>query len=101
MMQQRSLVISTTFYSAICSGCGYPAEEGESKSEAIENARRDGWTMRTIWPNGEPLEVFTCAICQQKTNADLELEAEEFSSFDDTPDTDAAGNCFSDADPGL
>jgi hypothetical protein len=94
MIQQRALVLSRFYYAAVCSSCGELGEEADSIQNAHQLALNAGWIFRTIWSGGDMTYVYTCPECQG-------MEGCIEPSYDDTPEIDAAGQCFSDADPGL
>ena len=87
MIQQRALLLSKVYYSAVCSSCGGLCEEAETIQAAHDLAVSAGWKFRTIWPGGEKVEVYTCQECRYN-------EPIRASPLD--PDCE-----LSDADPGL
>jgi hypothetical protein len=57
--------ITRTVYRVVCSECGDLGPEGHTEKEAVQAAFDDNWTMRTIFPSGEMVEVFTCPNHQE------------------------------------
>ena len=65
MIEQSTRTITRTVFYVICSECYTEGPYADDKHDAHSMAIDEGWTVRTIYPSGVMVEVYTCPEHEQ------------------------------------
>lgn len=66
MIKETERIIKRKVFNAICSTCGDEGPDAETAIDAIAFAEDEGWRHKTIYKEGEAIELFRCDECFEK-----------------------------------